>query len=388
MSMIFSKGAYIDIEEKRCLNLRHQEVECSHCLGHCPAEAIVYSEGHIYLDKDRCSGCGLCFSDCPTEVFRSKQWDESTIIRDIEDEGWKVTEFFCGRHTAPYKMDKAKDRGAVQLPACLSAVSKGAWYEAGLKTEIEIHLDQCKDCPLAKTIPRLEYNAGITAEWLEASGESPAFSYIRLSGQGKTKKSLLAIETGLKVTSRRDLFVSLINKGQRLAGKGTGGTNTFPEEHDKNMRNSCLPGWQRRLGEVLQQNSSNKDSAHPAYWPTIKINEQCVNCGMCSRFCPSGTLQITVKEGECNHLFTSGFCLDCRICQLFCPRGAISRDREKVKRPFEVLSIANNSNTTCQICGSATAHRGKNLCYWCEQEAASDQELKSSFRKMFSITNN
>lgn len=386
--MIFSRGSYIEIEEKRCLNLIHQGVACSHCLGHCPADAIIYSNGHIYLNKDKCSGCGLCFSDCPTEVFRSKQWDESTIICDIEDEGWKITEFFCDRHTKPYKMDKHKERGALQLPACLSAVSKGAWYEAGLKSEIEIHLDQCKDCPMAQTIPRLEYNVGIAAEWLEASGQSPSFSYIRQSAQGKTIKRLLAVETGLKITSRRDLFVSLINKGQQLAGKAAGASNAFPEEHDKKMRNSCLPGWQRRFGEVFQQNSRGKDSLNPAYWPSIKVNERCVNCGMCSRFCPSGTLQTTVKENTCNHYFTSGFCLDCRICQLFCSREAISRDREKSERPFEVQNIYSNPTTTCRACGCTTAHPGKDLCYWCEQAAASDQELKSSFQKIFSRMNN
>lgn len=199
---------------------------------------------------------------------------------------------------------------------------------------------------MSETVARLEYNVSMAAEWLEASGHQPSFSYIHQGSQGKNKNSLLAIETGLKVTSRRDLFISLIHKGQQLTGQLLNGTNTFPRELDKKMRNSCLPDWQRRFGEVFQKNV--KSSSNPAYWPTIKINDQCVNCGMCSHYCPSGTLQITVKDGVCNHYFTSGLCLDCRICQLFCPREAISRDREKVEKPFEAVSIYNNLTKNCE----------------------------------------
>jgi len=379
--MIFVKGSFIEIDEKKCLNLMHHGVECSHCIGHCPADAIIYHNSHIYLNKDQCSGCGLCFSDCPTEVYRSKQWDESSIIRDIEEEEWKITEFFCDKHTLPYKIDKDKGRGAVQLPACLSIVSKGAWYELGLKTEVEIHLDQCKECPMSGAISRLEYNVSMTAEWLQASGHTPLFSYIHQTSQGKNKKSLLAIETGLKVTSRRDLFVSLIKRGQQLTGKVPNGTNVFPEELDKKMRNSCLPDWQRRLTEVFQKNM--KDCSNPAYWPTININNQCVNCGMCSHFCPSGTLQITVKDGVCNHYFTSGLCLDCRICQLFCPREAISRDREKVERPFEAKVIHTVPVVNCKHCENITIKNDNNLCYWCQGEAQNDNELKDTLKKLF-----
>lgn len=383
--MIFAKGSYIEIDEKRCLNRVHHGVECNHCIGHCPAGAILCYNDHIYLHRESCTGCGLCFSDCPTQVFRSKQWDETTIIRDIEGEGWTATEFFCARHTLPYKMDKTKGRGAVQLPACLSIVSKGAWYESGLITELELHLDQCQECPLAANVSRLKYNAGMAAEWLAASGHAPSLSYIHQGCQGKIKKSLLAIETGLKVTSRRDLFISIIQKGQELAGQLPQRTNDFPEEPDPKMRNRCLPDWQQRLKDTYMRTSEEgtEESSVPAYWPTIKINDQCVNCGMCSHFCPSGTLQTTVKDGVCNHYFTSGLCLDCRICQLFCPRQAISRGREQVERPFEAINIRNNSTNRCMICESTTNDHTKSLCYWCEQEAVNDNEMKNSFRRVF-----
>ncbi|BAE82686.1 4Fe-4S binding protein [Desulfitobacterium hafniense] len=376
--MIFAHGSYIEIDEKRCLNELHHGVECSHCLGHCPSDAIHSYNNHIYLHKESCSGCGLCLSDCPTGVFRSKQWDETTIIQDIEVEGWKITEFFCDRHPLPYKADKSKERGAAQLPACLSIVSKGAWYEIGLKTEVEIHLDQCQDCPMSETVSRLKYNINTAAEWLQTSGHTPQISMIHQCSRGKTKKSLLAIETGLKVTSRRDLFVSLFNKGQQLAGKANPKDST--EESDKLTRNMFLPEWQKRLGDVFNKNRTG--SLSPSYWPTIKINEECANCGMCRNYCPSGTLQMEVQDGVSHHVFTSGHCLDCRICELFCPKEAISRDREKVERPFEAQVINSVSVVHCKVCESMTNEHEKQLCYWCQGGTQNDHELKDTLKEL------
>ncbi|WP_242869956.1 hypothetical protein [Desulfitobacterium hafniense] len=73
----------------------------------------------------------------------------------MEDEAWQGTEFFCGNHPAPFKKKKHQTRGAVQIPACLSTISRGAWYEIGLKTEIELHIEVCEECPMKEAISRL-----------------------------------------------------------------------------------------------------------------------------------------------------------------------------------------------------------------------------------------
>lgn len=379
--MIFAKGYSIKIAENRCLNQRHHGVECNHCIRNCPTGAIISSKNQVYLNKDKCNGCGLCLSDCPTQVFRSSQWDETTIIDDIEEGKWKITEFFCSKHSSPYKSDKNRDRGAVQIPACLSIVSKGAWYELGLKTEIELHFDQCEGCPLSNALTRLKFNVSIAIEWLEASGHTPKFSYVQKSSQGKTKRSLEAINTGLKVTSRRDLFLSIFNKGRQITGQLPDQVKSFPENINQELRNSFMPDWQRRLAEVYPGNMI--EGSPPAYWPTLKMNSNCVNCGMCSSFCPSGTLQIVVKNGICTHYFTSGLCLDCRICQLICPREAISRDREQVEKPFETIIIYTSPVIKCQRCESVTYDNSTHLCYWCSKETTSDDELIETCKKLF-----
>lgn len=384
--MLFAQGFSITIAGHRCLNQRHHGVECSHCVAHCPAKAITSYQNQVYLNQDHCNGCGLCLSDCPTQVFSSDQWDETVLINDIEEEQWKRTEFFCGKHSLPYKKDKNRDIGAVQLPVCLSAVSKGAWYELGLKTEIALHLDQCEGCPMANTMARLEFNIGTAAEWLEASAHTPQFSYIYQSSKGPSKRSLEAIETGLKVTSRRDLFLSLLGRGRQISeGRGEK-AKEFPKELDEGHRSGCLPEWQIRMARVYSpkrvEGPPGREESPAAYWPTITMNERCVNCGMCSNFCPSGTLQTIVKDGVCSHYFTSGLCLDCRICQLFCPRGAISRAREKVEEPFARETIYSAKVIHCRRCGNIAVANANGLCFWCREEAANTNELNERCKEL------
>lgn len=376
--MIFKNGSYIKIDGKRCLNLIHHGVECNHCIGHCPADAIFHHGDRVYLDRQKCLGCGLCLNDCPTGVFRSSQWDETQIIRDIEFKEWGVTELFCARHTLPYRSDEDENRGAIQLPACLSSLSKGAWYELGLVTEIEIHLDQCKDCPMAETLSRLQYNVSTAVEWLEASGDERSFSYIHQGSQGKVKKRFRAIETGLKVTSRRELFISLIDKGKRIIHHVQGRAGEDPAKVE---RNSYSSQWRKRLAEVFPKNMG--DVSNPAYWPTIAVDGRCVNCGLCSSYCPSGALQTIEEDGVYQRCFTNGRCLDCRICQLFCPMEAISRDRQKVESPFDVKCVYSTSANRCLRCGGVTPSSDEDFCYWCEQENEMEDGLKDSLVKVF-----
>ena len=378
---MFDKGYSIKIAESRCLNQRHHGVACNQCKRHCPADTILLDQDHVSLNKENCNGCGLCFSDCPTQVFNSSQWDETSLVENIQKQGWKITEFFCGNHSSPYQDHKSPARGALQIPACLSIITRGGWYELGLKTQIELHLEQCEGCSRSKTIPRLEFNIATASEWLMASGHTPEFSFIHQGAKGKVEKSLKAIETGFKITSRRDLFLSLINRGRQVAGQMPDSRKSFSQESDPARRGSCLPDWQRRLAEVYSKNSL--EGASPAYWPTVKINSQCVHCGMCSLFCPSFALQSVVQEGRCTYSFNSGLCLDCRICQLVCEKGAISRDREKNEKPFEMKSIFSAPVIECERCGSVTPDPSTPLCYWCGTEKASDYAFKDVCRELF-----
>lgn len=378
--MLFKNGSYLQIDASRCLNQLHNGVECQHCVNHCPGEALVLSKHEIYLIQDKCLGCGLCFSDCPTQVFTSKQWDETTIVAKVKEQGAEETQFFCGHHSTPYLAKEEKDKAAIQVPTCLSSVSKGAWYEVGLLTEVELRLDECEKCSMKSSLARLSIAVKTAMEWLNASGHPAEFSYIVTAEKAKRKKKLQAASCGLKITSRRDLFLSLLGQGNDSNTPDSPKRNSILEMRKKHNLN-VLPDWHKRFAESYQNHF--QEGGSPAYWPSIKMKTDCVNCGMCARYCPTQALQITVEGKECTHSFVSGYCLDCRICMLACPTQSIIRERQVDQEPFEVKEIYKVPITECKRCAAHTFVNEGNLCYWCAKEPNHEDLLSDIRQKLF-----
>ncbi|AGA70349.1 hypothetical protein Desdi_2941 [Desulfitobacterium dichloroeliminans LMG P-21439] len=376
--MLFNKARYVQIDTNRCLNQQHNGVECNHCVSHCPGQALILSDHQIYLIQDQCFGCGLCFADCPTEVFSSTQWDETTIRAAVEEQDAEVTQFFCGYHSSPYLCKEDKEKGAVQVPTCLSSLSRGMWYDLGLMTGVELRLDECQDCPMKSCLDRLNLAVETAMEWLTASGHTPDFSLVYKAEKAKKKKKLQAISSGLKVTSRRDLFLSLMGRKEESELKKQRKASQESVETKKNERINILPNWQRRLEESYSMN--NQGGGSPAYWPSIQMSTQCVNCGMCGRYCPTQALKITVEDQQCIHSFVSGRCLDCRICMLSCPTKSILRDRLPDTEPYEEKPIFKAQVGECKVCGAETITSKDNLCYWCKEEP-SEEDLLADVRK-------
>ncbi|MEA5025598.1 MAG: 4Fe-4S dicluster domain-containing protein [Desulfitobacterium hafniense] len=232
------------------------------------------------------------------------------------------------------------------------------------------------------SLTRLKYFISVASEWLEASGRPAEISAITQNTAGKTKRELKALETGLKVTSRRDFFLALVGKGKPRSERTPERTQSFTNTLSNEREDSLLADWQKRLAEAYPENMIEA-YGQPAYWPTIKKSKDCANCGMCSAVCPTKTLQIVVNEGSSSHYFTSGLCIDCRVCQLFCPREGISRDREKVERPFEPTLLLSGSVNSCERCNSVTIANTNRLCFWCSEEVKTDHDFMNACRKLF-----
>jgi NADPH-dependent glutamate synthase beta subunit-like oxidoreductase len=57
-------------EAGRCLSCGNC-FECDGCLGSCPEDAVIkLGPGHRYrFDYDRCTGCGICYEQCPVHAI-------------------------------------------------------------------------------------------------------------------------------------------------------------------------------------------------------------------------------------------------------------------------------------------------------------------------------
>lgn len=378
--MLFTNGTFIKIDRTRCLNYLHNGVGCTHCVSNCPVEALELTKNNISLNRDKCLGCGLCLSNCPTQVFTGSHWDETSVIKEVSRQGAEVTQFFCEYHDNPYLSKVEKSKGAIQIPTCLSSLSKGAWYEIGLYTKVEIRVDKCAECPMNKCLERLKFTISIALEWLEASSHTTDFILLKTVGKVEKKKKLMAISTGMKTTSRRELFLSLFNQGKEVITKVREENNTSMLQKKRKWERSLLPAWQSRL-EQLHKNNFLK-GGNPAYWPSIHKSDSCVNCGSCSANCPTKALKVEFVDQKAVHTFISGKCIDCRMCMLFCPTNSITRDRKANSHPFTEEMLLHFPVVECKTCGNLGVNNGRDFCYWCENEA-SESEMISDVWKYF-----
>ncbi|MBR4868904.1 MAG: 4Fe-4S binding protein [Clostridia bacterium] len=73
----YKHSVYLD--ESKCIG-------CTHCISHCPTEAIRVRGGKAIIDGDRCIDCGQCIRVCPYKAKKAK-YDP---IEKIAGFTWKI----------------------------------------------------------------------------------------------------------------------------------------------------------------------------------------------------------------------------------------------------------------------------------------------------------
>ncbi|HIQ32795.1 MAG TPA: 4Fe-4S dicluster domain-containing protein [Methanothermococcus okinawensis] len=76
--------------------------------------------------------------------------------------------------------------------------------------------------------------------------------------------------------------------------------------------------------------------------------DRCVRCGTCSRFCPTGAIEV--ERGK-SFKVDLDRCVGCRACERVCPRGAISVENEMGEIPFhKEIKVDNSKCVKCLVC--------------------------------------
>lgn len=376
--MWVSSGLRIKQNPYFCINALQSQEECVHCMEICPNHAIEKDgNGKITLQPLACTGCGACLSRCPTEGFTTEDWDEMNLVRRVIESDAPVVELFCGANEKPYIAAKEDmGHGLLRINTCFAAFSKAAWFVMGQKKKLILHQEACENCEIASCRNLWQISLDQTREYLLACGITPQIESCMTTPSGMVLKKRWAQTEGERATSRREILLQARNKGMEMLIPSIlrqAAREQVKEPEEK--RESLWPLWSRRLGGAYVKAEEVNDTGEAAIWPYITVKDNCISCGVCSYFCPTGALQKREADGKVQTLFNPGRCADCRLCEELCSKKAIVRSRRAVKKPFYPRIVQEISVGVCKKCGMICAKEEDGICNWCKNE----QKLRPMF---------
>ena len=270
-----------------CYGLRH----CLLCLTSCPYSAL---DGKPPAPvKDRCTGCGLCASSCPSGFLFQPAAPPSAVRKLIamaSEKGVEEVIVVC-----PYSRSKAYETPgrralAVQLP-CIASLRVHEYLYARVRRLRVSFLCSDRECPRRLGAERyLE----VIAEVEELFGKplapaEPAFFAL------PALASMLEIKAGEARVKQLSLFYVSVD------------------------------------------------------------SERCSLCSACARACPSGALKSLEPPGSASLLFTSSLCVGCGSCAATCPEKAVNVERgvkAGALKPGHSETLVRGEIARCRLCGS------------------------------------
>ncbi len=87
----------LKVDSQQCAKLRHRKSTCKRCIDQCPEQAITI-QTTIQVNPDRCTGCGICASVCPTGALEASNPNNAELLSRIEQRKNSATiAFACSR---------------------------------------------------------------------------------------------------------------------------------------------------------------------------------------------------------------------------------------------------------------------------------------------------
>lgn len=380
------------ISPERCLHQRHLGANCLNCVHVCYTEAIRLEEREILFDESLCLGCGACLAACPVECFETDEWSEQALLKAAQTTPERPLEIACKWHPAPHWV--VAPAAAIQVGTCLAAISPGVWFELGLTREVGVHLEYCEGCPLSNCKYVIGSALARANELLGSLGRPSTLVARHNAFEAAPSAPSKVVEAERPPMNRREFFFSFARSSGVPAQSLASLPDVLPENAKGERLPPHLPAWLRRLAAVYSTQTGTTqpvpDSSHKgdgagagmAFWPTLAVDEGCVACGACVRYCPSGALSIDVTNSAYEHHFIPGICIGCGLCAQVCTPGAIERSYSFDSAPFQVRAIAGRLVGKCPVCGEPAVNSPDGRCYWCTNEPPLHQlldNIKASF---------
>jgi ferredoxin len=330
----------------------------------CPSQAIRLHGTAVMVDFERCTGCGLCLHTCPAEVFTTSRWHERTVLTNVVELDDAPVELFCACHPRP---DVVQGRaGSLRIPTCLAAMSPGSWFELGLQRDVTVRLDACADCALNAAVEAITNAVELANDWLCDAGHDARITCVDRIEESAALSRRAVLDGAHRRTTRRGFFQSLFGPAKRELERDADVPATSWTGDDAPKKIPRLPAWMANAAQAYAQGARAERATPATAWPAVSISADCVACGCCTEYCPTGALELRDFD-DYAITFLPGQCVDCRVCWASCPVGAITRTQSPTPEPFQRRDVYHEHVSACVQCGRPAVSE-QSVCYWCAEE--------------------
>lgn len=374
LSLVLRADQRIPAASGLCKRVRLNNSDCRRCLDVCPESAISLDPGPSV--DDRCSGCGLCQTVCPTEVFQGHTHTDQHFLGRIgpllkEDRAAPEHQrlfVYCQQAEKP-------KQESFPVP-CLGSITENFMLGAALRGVDELVFAKgiCSQCRL-KHGAQIFHRALATFRILSGHlGLDPV--PVSVDERQKTKSVKLSRralfssdsrEQGNRVESERD-------SGNEASEMASGGADSNDVKTRLSPRRRYL---QMLFDRQVPPQSAIVNCGQEFPWAKINIDERkCVACGICVALCPTGAITRKQENAHLSHYFNASFCTNCGLCNEACPEHAISFERNVPLSDLlasEAEAITRIPLNSCLICGEVIPATEGEICMTCEKRQMSSK---------------
>lgn len=307
----FEKPKYFAYRSSICAHARSQKTGCTQCIDVCSTEAIRANGDHVFVEPQRCMGCGACATVCPSGAM-------SYAYPSVSDFGRRVKSLLttfgrAGGRDAALLLHAEDSRPAIArlarrgrgLPARViplevhhvASVGLDVWLAALAHGASQVVvLVSGREAP--------QYREALAFQMRIADTIAQALGY-----QGEHFRLFDAAETSLLDAAIWSWPAAL---GVRTAA-------TFAFTNDKRTTAALAIEHLAQHAPVPQ-----REIPLPAGAPYGSIavdRDACTMCLACVGACPEGAILDNVESPQLR--FIEAKCVQCSICEKTCPEQAI-----------------------------------------------------------------
>ncbi|MFA5502408.1 MAG: 4Fe-4S dicluster domain-containing protein [Sulfurovaceae bacterium] len=347
----------LNFDASSCVRTSAIASNCQKCVDICPAQTIKLTSNLPSFTPIECIECGGCAGVCPTSSFMLSEFN--------------VTDFSFEYFTDPQVLSCKQN-----IP-CLAVFNPEELISLTLGSDKELVLDvgHCETCEIKEKLYPL-----IKANIEEANFILSSFSFKQIkcenikleSPQAKNEESdrrnFLGSFKPINAIKHKVEFDEIVNKDELKSFE-------LDDAMVSKIKNKKIPDKRKLFFALLKQEEKPKryetiDSNDISFSSQKYIDQNCNNCQICYRICPTGALSSNNNFSEIH--FDAMLCVKCHLCHDVCTQNAIHMQPSfEIKEFFEPTGrvLADFVVKRCDECGNSFTYLGGDtVCPRCSTE--------------------